>query len=226
MANTLNYKDTTYNIGDTVIVGYKIKEGDKFRVQDFKGIITQVKGIGDGKNFTIRKIGIAGIGVERIIPVNSPHISGIKLVRKTKYSKAKIPFLPTLSVKETNRKLYRSDADQLKMDAVGVAKAEAKKSKVSAAKVKTTKATKADDLVIIEGIGPKIAELLVNASITTFAKLAETSVEDIQKILDEAGSKFSIHTPTTWPQQAALAAEGKMEELEALKAELNAGKEA
>lgn len=136
MANTLTYKDTTFNIGDSVSVGYKIKEGDKFRIQEFAGIITQVKGTLENKNITIRKEGAMGIGVERIIPLNSPFIDGIKLLRKTKYTKAKIPFLKLLSTKETNRKLFRSDADQLKIDA---------NKKAQSAKKATKKVIKKED---------------------------------------------------------------------------------
>jgi large subunit ribosomal protein L20 len=85
-------------------------------------------------------------------------------------------------------------------------------------------AAKADDLVIIEGIGPKIAELLKNAGISTFAQLAETPAARIEEIMDAAGSRFRVHDATTWPQQAALARDGKMDELKALQDSLNAGK--
>jgi large subunit ribosomal protein L27 len=82
-----------------------------------------------------------------------------------------------------------------------------------------------DDLKKIEGIGPKIAELLNNAGIMTFAQLSETSVDSIKAILEEAGSRFSIHNPSTWPKQAGLAAKGKWDELKALQDELDGGKE-
>lgn len=109
MANTLKYKEETFNIGDTVTVAYKVKEAEnKYRIQKFTGILTQAKGNGENKMFTVRKIGAMNIGIERIFPVTSPFIDSITLVRKTKYTKAKIPFLPKISVKETNRKLYKS----------------------------------------------------------------------------------------------------------------------
>jgi large subunit ribosomal protein L27 len=82
-----------------------------------------------------------------------------------------------------------------------------------------------DDLKKIEGIGPKIAELLNEAGITTFAQLSETSVERIQEILEAAGPRFSIHNPSTWPKQAELAAAGKWDELKAWQDELDGGKE-
>jgi large subunit ribosomal protein L15 len=97
---------------------------------------------------------------------------------------------------------------------------------VEEAPVKVTKAKKsnADDLKIIEGIGPKIAELLIAAGIDTFQKLADANVEDLSKILVEAGSNFASHNPTTWPEQSALAAAGKMDELKELQDRLMGGR--
>jgi small subunit ribosomal protein S1 len=83
---------------------------------------------------------------------------------------------------------------------------------------------KADDLVIIEGIGPKIAEILNNNGITTFAQLAATDPAQIRTILDEAGPQFQVHDPASWPLQSSLAAEGKMDELNAWQAEHKGGK--
>jgi ribosomal protein L13 len=88
---------------------------------------------------------------------------------------------------------------------------------------KAVKSTGNDDLKIVEGIGPKIAELLNTAGIMTFADLASSEVTKLEEILTAAGPKFSIHQPTTWAQQAALARDGKFEELEALKKELDGG---
>ena len=82
-----------------------------------------------------------------------------------------------------------------------------------------------DDLTIVEGIGPKIAELLNNAGITTFAQLAEADDATVQQVLTDAGSRFNVHDATTWNEQAALARDGKMDELKALQDKLNAGKE-
>lgn len=84
--------------------------------------------------------------------------------------------------------------------------------------------TKPDDLTKVEGIGPKIAEHLQAAGVTTFAQLAQASQEQLQKVLDDAGPRFSIHKPDTWPEQAALAAAGKWDELDKLKDELDGGK--
>lgn len=85
-------------------------------------------------------------------------------------------------------------------------------------------ATTGDDLKVIEGIGPKIEELLHAKGITTFAQVVETPTADIQAILDEAGSKFAIHDPATWAEQATLLRDGKMDEFNALAEELKGGK--
>lgn len=82
-----------------------------------------------------------------------------------------------------------------------------------------------DDLTVVEGIGPKIAEVLAEAGISTFAALAEATPEAIREILDNAGSQFNVHDPATWGQQAVLANEGKWDELKKWQDELNGGKE-
>ncbi len=82
----------------------------------------------------------------------------------------------------------------------------------------------ADDLKKVEGIGPKIAELLNNAGIFTFSQLAITEVDRIKQVLEEAGSRYTMHDPTTWPKQAEMAAAGKWEELEKWQDELDGGK--
>lgn len=99
-------------------------------------------------------------------------------------------------------------------------KATAKKEEV---KVKPA-AVKADDLTLIEGVGPKIAELLVAAGIVSFGDLAKAKPAAIKTILDAAGKKFQMHDPATWPKQAALARDGKSAELTKLQEKLKGGK--
>jgi len=82
----------------------------------------------------------------------------------------------------------------------------------------------ADDLKIIEGIGPKIEELLHAKDIRTFEQLSQTAPDAIKEILAEAGSRFTMHDPTTWSQQAQLLFEGKFEEFQKLCDELDGGK--
>lgn len=84
---------------------------------------------------------------------------------------------------------------------------------------------KGDDLKLIEGIGPKAAEVLKAAGITSFAELAATTSEKISEILTASEGNFNAADPTTWPQQAQLAADGKMDELKELQDNLKGGKE-
>ncbi len=80
----------------------------------------------------------------------------------------------------------------------------------------------ADDLKIVEGIGPKIAEALAEANVTTFAQLADMTPEAINEIISGAG--ISSRETTTWPKQAELARDGKMDELKAWQDELDGGR--
>jgi predicted flap endonuclease-1-like 5' DNA nuclease len=82
-----------------------------------------------------------------------------------------------------------------------------------------------DDLTLIEGIGPKISGLLQAAGITTFAQLAAAEVSRLRQLLMEAGLA-TLADPTTWPEQASLAADGDWETLKALQDQLKGGRQA
>jgi predicted flap endonuclease-1-like 5' DNA nuclease len=81
-----------------------------------------------------------------------------------------------------------------------------------------------DDLKKIEGIGPKIEQILHESGIRTFAQLSQTEPAHIMELLRAAGPQFQIHDPGTWPDQARLAAQGKWDELKVWQDELNKGK--
>ena len=104
-----------------------------------------------------------------------------------------------------------------------VAKPAAKKS--SSITLPSGKKVKQDDLKLVEGIGPKIEELMHAAGITTWAELAAAPIEKLEAILDEAGPRFRIHDPATWGKQAAMADAGQWEELETYQDELKGGRE-
>lgn len=70
-----------------------------------------------------------------------------------------------------------------------------------------------DDLTKVEGIGPKIKGLLNADSIWSFKQLSDTAVSQLEKILEEAGPRYRVHSPKTWPKQAKMADEGKWDEL-------------
>jgi len=107
MANSISYKETVLNIGDTVSLSYKIKEGEKTRQQLFKGVLINIKGDSEANRMiTLRKMSKTGIGIERIIPLSSPHIASIKVDKKSNFRKAKLFFARGLTEAELKRKLY------------------------------------------------------------------------------------------------------------------------
>lgn len=79
-------------IGDTVIVGVNINEGNKTRVQDYQGLVISMRGEGVSKSFTVRKISNC-VGVERVFPVNSPLLAYVKVVSHGKVRRAKLYYL-------------------------------------------------------------------------------------------------------------------------------------
>ncbi|HMR42490.1 MAG TPA: helix-hairpin-helix domain-containing protein, partial [Saprospiraceae bacterium] len=81
-----------------------------------------------------------------------------------------------------------------------------------------------DDLTKIEGIGPKIAELLNGAGIVTFDGLAKADTKTLKGVLENAGPRFKMHDPATWMEQAKLAAAAQWEKLAKLQEELKGGK--
>jgi len=93
------------------------------------------------------------------------------------------------------------------------------------AEAKPEATDKPDDLKKIEGIGPKISEHLNNGGILTFQQLADTDIEKLKEILENAGPRYKMHDPTTWPEQSKLAADGKWDELKELQDRLDGGRE-
>ncbi|MBD5271765.1 MAG: 50S ribosomal protein L19 [Bacteroides sp.] len=89
--------------GDTVTVAYRIKEGNKERIQQYRGVVIKISGHGDKKRFTVRKIS-DGIGVERIFPMESPFIESIKVVKYGKVRRAKLYYLRNLTGKKARIK--------------------------------------------------------------------------------------------------------------------------
>jgi len=81
-----------FRAGDTVVVNYKIIEGDKQRIQSFRGDVIQIKGEGATRTFTVRKMS-SGIGVERIFPITSPSIDSLEVVKRGKVRRARLYYL-------------------------------------------------------------------------------------------------------------------------------------
>ncbi len=93
-----------FKAGDTITVTYRIKEGDKERLQKFRGVVLQIRGASPyTKTFTVRKIS-SGVGVERIFPFASPFIDSIELNKVGKVRRARIFYLRKLSGKKARIK--------------------------------------------------------------------------------------------------------------------------
>ncbi|MBL7882687.1 MAG: 50S ribosomal protein L19 [Bacteroidia bacterium] len=87
-----------FKAGDTVTVHYKIKEGDKERVQQYQGVVIQRKNAGPTESFTVRKMS-NGVGVERVFPVNSPYIDKVELNKVGIVRRARLYYLRDLTGK-------------------------------------------------------------------------------------------------------------------------------
>jgi len=85
--------NTTVSIGDSVIVGQKIREGEKDRIQNFSGVVIAMKGEQSEKTFTVRRIAAGAIGVEKIFPIDMPSLVSVKIVKQAAVRRSKLYFL-------------------------------------------------------------------------------------------------------------------------------------
>ena len=100
-----------FKAGDTVTVTYRIKEGDKDRLQNFRGVVIQISGMDEfTRTFTVRKVS-SGIGVERIFPFQSPFIDKIEVNKYGKVRRARIFYLRDLTGKKARikEKVYTAE---------------------------------------------------------------------------------------------------------------------
>lgn len=93
----------TFKSGDTITVAYRIKEGNKERVQQYRGVVIKINGHQDKKRFTVRKMS-DNIGVERIFPLDSPFIDSITVNKVGKVRRAKLYYLRNLTGKKARIK--------------------------------------------------------------------------------------------------------------------------
>ena len=95
-----------FKAGDTITVAYKIIEGNKERIQLYRGVVIKISGHGDKKRFTVRKMS-GTVGVERIFPMESPNISSIEINKYGKVRRAKLYYLRGLTGKKARIKERR-----------------------------------------------------------------------------------------------------------------------
>jgi large subunit ribosomal protein L21 len=188
---------------------YKVCPGEKLKVEQLPAdvgseiVIDQVLAVGSGEQFSVGAPLVTGATVSATVVSHGrgDKIRIFKMRRRKHYQKH-----------QGHRQNYTELFIARIASALGTESAE-----MPAAQVR-------DDLEKIEGIGPKINQLLAKAGITTFAQLAATPAERVKELLDAAGPRFQIHDPTTWAEQAALAAKGDWDAFKKLTDELIAGK--
>merc|ERR1712173_24126 len=200
--------------------------GQQFKVAKDQKVFVNRLAVEEGDNIAFDNVLLIGDGDK--VTIGAPAIDGAQVGAKVlKHLKGD----KVIVFKKKRRKGYRvknghrqylSEIVIESIVASGAVKATKAERKKEAAKTETKAAApkkeaapkkasgKADDLKKIEGIGPKIAETLVEAGIATYADLAKSKPEDIAEIISGVRGN---HVPDTWPQQAQLAADGKWDEL-------------
>lgn len=154
-------------------------------------------------------------------------IDGVVNYKKKRLNRTFVNIIPLDSVQETVAKVKIAPKPAKKTAPV-VKPTSEKATKVTSSNVTDKvsfdgKKYKLDDLKIVEGIGPKIGELLNTGGFNTWAELANADLAKLKQILADAGSRYKMHDPTSWSGQAKLAADGKWDELKALQDRLDGG---
>jgi len=148
---------------------------------------------------------------------------------KEQIADAPAPAAPAKAEKKEAPKKEEPKVEEPKAEEPKAEEPKAEEAKVEEAPKEEKKAPakkadgKPDDLKKIEGIGPKIAEHLNNGGINSFEELANAEISRLQEILDNAGPRYRMHNPGTWPQQSRLAADDKWDELKVLQDNLKGG---
>jgi large subunit ribosomal protein L21 len=190
--------------------------GKQYRAIEGRTIEVDRLPVDAGKKFDFERVLLMADGDD--VMVGTPTVSDI-LVKVTVVDHVKGPKIDRFKYRPKKRIRvrggHRQQYTRLMVDFIGRPDEERK---TEARNVPA----KADDLTIIEGIGAKVADVLAQAGISTFAKLAESDAQDIQEILNAAGLKMM--DATSWPSQAKLAAEGDMDKLKDMQDKLSGGR--
>ncbi len=224
---------------------YRVAVGDKLKVEKLTAEegstieLDQVLMVSDDKDIRIGAPLLEGVSVSALV---KSHGRGDKIkvvkIRRRKHSRTQmghrqdyteleitsIAGKGAVATKKTAAKKAapKKQADKKQADEKAAGKKPAAK-KATAKKQPAKKAPKDTDLTRIEGIGPKINGILNDHGVSSFADLAATKADQIKTWLTEAGSQYNRADPTTWPEQAALAAKGDWEALDKLQDELDGG---
>jgi large subunit ribosomal protein L21 len=200
--------------------------GKQYRVIEGRTIEVDRLAIETGKKFGFDRI-LLMVDDDDVM-VGTPVLSGVE-VNVTVVDHTKGPKIDRFKYRPKKRIRVRGGHRQhftrLLVDFIGKPGEERKREEPELSNVEVVDApvnVEADDLTLIEGIGPKVAKVLGEAGILTFAQLAESNADDIQNILNEAGLKMM--DATSWPAQAKLAAENDMDGLKKMQDKLSGGR--
>jgi large subunit ribosomal protein L21 len=188
---------------------YKVAAGDKIKVEQMPAdigaeiTIDQVLAVGAGDQLEVGAPLVAGATVSATVLSQGRHdkVRIFKMRRRKHYQK---------------RQGHRQNYTELFVSRIASDLGESKADVPALA-------AKPDDIELIEGIGPKIAAILAKGGITTFQQLADASYDTLKGLLAAAGNRFASHDPTTWAEQAKLAAAGDWDGFKKLTDELVAG---
>jgi large subunit ribosomal protein L21 len=195
---------------------YKVAPGEKIKVEQIAAnvgqevVIDQVLAVGDGAGLKVGSPLVAGASVRATVLAHGRHpkVRIFKMRRRKHYRKS-----------QGHRQGFTEFFIGEVLDGSGNAAKAETPAPVNLAPQKGGK----DDIEMIEGIGPKIANVLADNGITTFAKLADTEPQAISDMLKASGGRFSLAHTQTWPQQAALLRDGRIDEFKKLTDELVGG---
>jgi large subunit ribosomal protein L21 len=191
--------------------------GKQYRAVEGRTIEVDRLPVDAGKKFDFERVLLMADGDD--VLVGTPTIGDI-LVKVTVVDHIKGPKIDRFKYRPKKRIRvrggHRQQFTRLLVDFIGRSGEERQ------VEAKPEKKVEADDLTKIEGIGPKVSKALIAAGISTFEALANASVEDIQKILSDAGLRMM--DASTWPQQARLAADSDWDALKKLQDKLSGGR--
>jgi len=200
--------------------------GKQYRVIEGRTIEVDRLAVETGKKFGFDRI-LLMVDDDDIM-VGTPVLSGVE-VNVTVVDHTKGPKIDRFKYRPKKRIRVRGGHRQhftrLLVDFIGKPGEERRREEPELSNVEVVDApvnVEADDLTLIEGIGPKVAKVLGEAGILTFAQLAESNADDIQNILNEAGLKMM--DATSWPAQAKLAADNDMDGLKKMQDKLSGGR--
>ena len=191
---------------------YKVAAGEKIKVEQIAAdvgqeiVFDQVLAVGNGSSITIGTPLVLGatVTVTVVSHGRGDKIRIFKMRRRKHYQK---------------RQGHRQNYTELFFAEIADGKGGVAKAVLPVAAAVASK----DDLTIIEGVGPKIAQVLSDNGITTFAQLAVTDAAAVSAMLKASGGRFGLANPASWGEQAALLRDGKMDEFKKLTDALVAG---